>query len=266
MRLLSIARSAPPTPPFHVEWCNAEVGWFDATLVGEKRFGISAGINDPFPDMLEWVRRCCTDHLPQSFVWNNESIDFLFTYYGQSQYLRVEELTWNTLPEIAWDGLVSLTDLRKAFYLDFMDHIESPAFSELEWFLIPAGEILGRFQEIPQLVESLVALDRTQYEKFWNDFNGLILDVENELYDKSLRSEAFRKNVLILCGDLSSERFVSSMSPSQLHRAEGWETAPPDTRREIVQYSLQELHGHGSARESNYPRIPELEGKADPGS
>lgn len=258
MWLLEIDR--PETPPFRIAWADPEVGWLDATLIGENRFELSAGCYDPFPDMLDWVRRCCSDRLPQSFVWNTEHVEYLFTYYWQSQYLRVEEIVWNELPKVAWDGFVSLKDLRKNFYLDFMAHVEAIDFPELEWFQISMGEILGRFQDVPAFVRSLVALNRESYEKFWNDFRDLLQSLDWGHCDRSLRGEAFRIEMTKLC-DLPNISTYRSMAAACSHRyqAENWDSASSEKRHSIVLDAMEECFGDRSCPDPCYPRILELE-------
>lgn len=245
--------------PFRVEWGDPQMGWIDATLIGETRFEISAGCYDPFPDMIEWVRRCNMEPLPQSFLWDSERTQFLFTYERAGQHLRVEDVESGEKPNLVWGGFVSLEDLNNAFYRDFRRHIESPEFSELEWFGLTAGEILGRWQDLSRLEDMLVTLDRRVYERFWDKFNGLILEVEWGCFQGSLRSEAFGKKLAELCAPGGPRNCSVGSATGIRHQAEGWDSLPQDERRAVFQGDLGAHHGHNQISASDYPRIPELD-------
>ncbi len=266
---MGISHTAPkmieriPVPPFRIEWTNPEVGWLDAVLIGETRFGISAGCFDPFPDMIEWVRRCNMERSPQSFLWDAERAQFAFTYDRPRQHLRIENVESGEMPKIVWDGFVSLGDLNKAFYSDFWRHIEAPEFSELQWFGLTSGEILGRWQDVSRLEDMLVTLDRDLYEQFWDKFNGLILEVEWGCYQGSLRNEAFGKNLAELCAPGGPRNCSVGSATGTRHKAEGWDSLSQDERRAVFQGDLGAHHGHNQISASDYPRIPDLDESAE---
>lgn len=248
-----------PVPPFRIEWGTPVAGWIDAALVGESRFELSAGCYDPFPNMIGWVRRCNMEQWPQSFLWDAERAQFLFTYYWSGQYLRIEEVKWEEKPEQVWEGFVSLQDLNKAFYRDFWRHIEAPEFAELEWFGLTASEILGRWQDVSRLEDRLVKLDRGVYEQFWNKFNGLILEVEWGCFQGHLRGEAFGKKLAELCVPGGPVECSVGSASSNRHKAEGWDSLSLVERRAVIQSDLGAYHGYNQISASDYPRIPELD-------
>ncbi len=248
-------------PPFQVEWGCPDAGWIDIVLVGESRYEISAGCYDPFPAMLDWIKRCNGEYQAQCFIWYDEAIEHRFTYHRYCQHLRVEPLDHDGMPkpELTWDGFVSLEDLNKAFYVDFWNHLEDSEFEELAWFQLTAREILARSKDLQRLEETLVGLGCREYGRFWTDYERLIGATKLRHFDGFLRGEEFRRELGKLCAfeGLSAGRYYPPVQTS--HEVEDLETMSREARYAVVRKDLERIDGFWQISPSEYPRIPPLE-------
>lgn len=213
------------TCPLAVRWENVEDSWFWLDMrIGDDLL-LTAGCPDPYPDMIEWVERCCDDWKPQTWYWDSEDECYLFTYIRISDFLRVESLKWGTAPVLAWSGKVTITDLHRAFYQGFMAFVQGDEFEPLLWCSYTVREWLDWFvgDRAGELVAGWLIEDSSRFAK----------DLEAILScDSRWRSEQFPG-----IDDLKSSRIgwrEYQTYPIQVKIPDGWDLAATEERRSIL--------------------------------
>jgi hypothetical protein len=218
-----------------VRWENVEDSWAWLDMRVGKDLLLLGGCPDPYPDMIDWVERCCTKGAsPQTWFWDSEDIYYLFTYIRMAGFLRIEELNWNKEPVLQWSGSVTIKELHRAFYQGFMDFAASDEFEPLLWCSYTLQEWLEWF--LGDRAQELV--------KDWLQADARRIDEELQSIlscDRSWRERRF-PGIEPLASKRTEWRKWQYFS-SRYHPPQGWDLASPVERPSRLDDLLQEDMG-----------------------
>lgn len=247
-------------PRFRVEWGGPEHGWIDLFLHGATTFELSAGIYDPFPDMVAWVKACCSGEGTHSFVWNDESRDHRFEYCCAEQVLTIHLVSHFAPDELEWEGILSLEELHRAFYLEFFAFCDATEYNEAHWEgvsprVLFERNLLGR---PAGFLEPLLALNSTELNSFWQDLEEYGNEYGN---GDGYRTPDAREEFQRIFAAVQHRLWMSlpvKYDTSAMFGPE-WDQADSSRRQLLLEPHLDRRpRGHGMRPPSSY-RDPELD-------
>lgn len=247
-------------PLFQIEWGGPEFGWIDFSILGEHPFALPAGIYDPFPEMVAWVKRCCLERGTQTFTWNDEAMDHVFLYQTSHRQLSILQPCYEAPPKLEWQGVVTLEELHDSFYRKFFAFCDSPDFNESHWAGMSARVLFERFSDgHPEIfIERLLEADSNSLNYFGAWLWDYCIDCGN---GDGYRAAMAREDFLRTCWPPAEERWKLhyELRPCDFKFGVEWDGATPERRQELLAPLLDERHGHTEAAPPASYRDPELD-------